>query len=187
MVLSALSSILWLPDGAQAIRNVAATLRPGTGQVLFRDYAAGDLAEERLAGEGRSQRIADGFYARWDGTRAFYFTEVGGAPFFLECPLTPCAAAFIFGCSLSLPRLPPLCFALISCWQGGAAPALACVRVLLLSPLFLLWCRVGILGLFCSQRAPCKVLGKPCSPSVLLAVSTQSLRRLLVPLCKERL
>jgi methyltransferase-like protein 6 len=60
----------------QAIRNVARTLRPGSGQVLFRDYAVGDLAQDRLAQEGRAQRIGDNFYARWDGTRAFYFSEV---------------------------------------------------------------------------------------------------------------
>ncbi|GAB4823086.1 hypothetical protein N2152v2_010132 [Parachlorella kessleri] len=61
----------------QAIRNIARTLKPGTGQVLFRDYAVGDLSEGRLAQQGRSQRIEDNFYARWDGTRAYYFTEVG--------------------------------------------------------------------------------------------------------------
>eukprot|EP00887_Chlorella_sp_A99_P007498 scaffold2.g7498.t1 len=58
-----------------ALARVAACLRPGAGRVLFRDYAAGDLAAERFGGAGRQQRLGDGFYARWDGTRAFFFTE----------------------------------------------------------------------------------------------------------------
>ena len=41
-----------------------------------RDYAAGDLCQDRLAGEGRQQRLSDSFYVRWDGTCAFYFGEV---------------------------------------------------------------------------------------------------------------
>ncbi|PRW58059.1 Methyltransferase 6 [Chlorella sorokiniana] len=58
----------------RAIRRVAATLRPG-GRLLFRDYAAGDLCQERLAGEGRQQQLGDNFFVRWDGTCAYYFTE----------------------------------------------------------------------------------------------------------------
>ncbi|CAI7775876.1 unnamed protein product, partial [Closterium sp. NIES-54] len=49
-----------------AIANVATVLKPG-GHVLVRDYAAGDLAQERL--RHKEQRIADNFY------RAYYFTE----------------------------------------------------------------------------------------------------------------
>jgi SAM-dependent methyltransferase len=45
------------------------------GQILFRDYADGDLAQERLQLEHKQQRIGEGFYMRGDGTRAFYFTE----------------------------------------------------------------------------------------------------------------
>ena len=41
-----------------------------------RDYAAGDLAQDRLAAEGRQQLLGASFYVRWDGTRAFYFSEV---------------------------------------------------------------------------------------------------------------
>ena len=58
-----------------AVANVARTLVPGKGQVLFRDYCRGDLAQERLQLYGKQQRIGEGFYMRGDGTRAYYFTE----------------------------------------------------------------------------------------------------------------
>lgn len=60
----------------QAIRNVAQTLRPGTGKVLFRDYAEGDLAHGRLGDAGKQQKLGLNFYVRGDGTRCFYFSEV---------------------------------------------------------------------------------------------------------------
>jgi len=58
-----------------AIRNLAVVMRRSTeSRVFVRDYAAGDLAEERL--ESKSHRkISDNFYVRGDGTRAYYFTE----------------------------------------------------------------------------------------------------------------
>eukprot|EP00271_Cylindrocystis_brebissonii_P007832 TRINITY_DN21644_c0_g2_i1.p1 TRINITY_DN21644_c0_g2~~TRINITY_DN21644_c0_g2_i1.p1 ORF type:complete len:787 (+),score=119.58 TRINITY_DN21644_c0_g2_i1:73-2433(+) len=56
-----------------ALKNVTSVLKPG-GHVLVRDYAAGDLAEERLAGKSK-QKLDENFYVRGDGTRAFYFTE----------------------------------------------------------------------------------------------------------------
>ena len=61
-----------------ALARVAACLRPGTGRVLFRDYTEGDLAAARLAAVGRQQRLDANFYSRWDGTRSFFFSEVGG-------------------------------------------------------------------------------------------------------------
>lgn len=61
----------------QAVHNVARCLAPG-GRLLFRDYAEGDLAQERLAGEGKGgRRLGHNFYVRGDGTRCYYFTEVG--------------------------------------------------------------------------------------------------------------
>ena len=67
-----------------ALRNVAEVLKPG-GKVLFRDYAKGDLAEERFDGKQKSQKISDSFYVRGDGTRAFYFTEAGLDRLFEDC------------------------------------------------------------------------------------------------------
>ena len=51
------------------------SLSPG-GRVCVRDYARGDLAQGRLSNTRQPQRLGqEGFYARWDGTRAYYFTE----------------------------------------------------------------------------------------------------------------
>lgn len=63
----------------QAVANVASVLNPGKGRVLVRDYAEGDLAQLRLAGPTRKQRLSHNFYVRSDGTQAYYFTQV--------CPL----------------------------------------------------------------------------------------------------
>lgn len=60
----------------QAVANVARALKPGSGRVLVRDYADGDLAQLRLAGPTRHQRISENFFARSDGTQAYFFTQV---------------------------------------------------------------------------------------------------------------
>ena len=72
----------------QAVQHFKEVLRPRTGTVLVRDYAAGDLAEQRLAATSRRKRLDDHFYVRGDGTRCLFFTEVR-----VQSLLTTCAAA----------------------------------------------------------------------------------------------
>ncbi|XP_077239744.1 S-adenosyl-L-methionine-dependent methyltransferases superfamily protein [Tasmannia lanceolata] len=54
------------------LQNIGKVLKPN-GHVLFRDYAVGDLAQERLT--CKDQQISENFFVRGDGTRAFYFSE----------------------------------------------------------------------------------------------------------------
>ncbi|KAK6236712.1 hypothetical protein SCA6_012049 [Theobroma cacao] len=54
------------------LQNIKKVLKPN-GYVLFRDYAVGDLAQERFS--GKDQKISENFYVRGDGTRAFYFSN----------------------------------------------------------------------------------------------------------------
>jgi hypothetical protein len=60
----------------QAIENLKTVLKPHSGSVIVRDYATGDLAQQRLACEGRHKRLAPDFYVRGDGTRCLYFSKV---------------------------------------------------------------------------------------------------------------
>jgi methyltransferase-like protein 6 len=66
----------------QAVQNIASVLKPGTGRVLFRDYAEGDLAQTRLEGSSSGVKfIRKNFYVRGDGTCCYYYTEVGSKGF----------------------------------------------------------------------------------------------------------
>lgn len=69
-VLSAISPSRMLA----ALVNINSVLRVG-GIVCFRDYSFGDLAQKRLDTRGRARKIEENFFARGDGTRAYFFTE----------------------------------------------------------------------------------------------------------------
>ncbi|MCJ1478028.1 hypothetical protein MMC13_006703 [Lambiella insularis] len=64
-VFSALSPQQW----RQAVRNVWQVLRPG-GEVCFRDYGRGDLAQVRFK---KGRWLEENFYVRGDGTRVYFF------------------------------------------------------------------------------------------------------------------
>jgi Methyltransferase domain len=55
------------------LQNVAATLRPGEGVLIFRDYGRFDLAQIKL-GTQPSKLLQDNFYRKHDGTKCYYFT-----------------------------------------------------------------------------------------------------------------
>lgn len=64
-----------------AVNNMSKVLKPG-GLVLFRDYAIYDKAMLRFS---EQSKIADQFYARQDGTRAYFFTKKQLVSLFTNC------------------------------------------------------------------------------------------------------
>jgi tRNAThr (cytosine32-N3)-methyltransferase len=66
-IFSALSPDQW----AQAVANARRLLKPG-GEILFRDYGRGDLAQVRFK---KGRYLDENFYVRGDGTRVYFFEE----------------------------------------------------------------------------------------------------------------
>lgn len=66
-IFSALAPEQW----AQAVRNIWRVLKPG-GQVFFRDYGRGDLAQVRFK---KGRYMEENFYVRGDGTRVYFFEQ----------------------------------------------------------------------------------------------------------------
>jgi tRNAThr (cytosine32-N3)-methyltransferase len=66
-IFSALNPRQW----DQAVRNIWKVLKPG-GQVLFRDYGRGDLAQVRFK---KGRWMEENFYVRGDGTRVYFFEQ----------------------------------------------------------------------------------------------------------------
>ncbi len=78
-IFSALSPEQW----AQAVSNIFRVLKPG-GEVLFRDYGRGDLAQVRFR---KGRWMEENFYVRGDGTRVYFFEKEELARIWTQTPL----------------------------------------------------------------------------------------------------
>ena len=66
-IFSALHPLQW----KQAVCNIWRLLKPG-GEVCFRDYGRGDLAQVRMK---KGRWMEENFYIRGDGTRVYFFAQ----------------------------------------------------------------------------------------------------------------
>lgn len=66
-IFSALSPDQW----ATCVHNIFQLLKPG-GEIFFRDYGRGDLAQVRFK---KGRYLDENFYVRGDGTRVYFFDE----------------------------------------------------------------------------------------------------------------
>jgi len=66
-IFSALNPMQW----KQTVYNINRLLKPG-GEVLFRDYGRGDLAQVRFKA---GRWMEENFYVRGDGTRVYFFEQ----------------------------------------------------------------------------------------------------------------
>ena len=73
-LLFCLSAIAPGPGMIQAVKNAAATLLPGKGVLVFRDYGRFDEAQMKLGTSRNKQLDEANFYRKHDGTKCYYFT-----------------------------------------------------------------------------------------------------------------
>ncbi|KAL7625432.1 hypothetical protein AAE478_004652 [Parahypoxylon ruwenzoriense] len=80
-IFSALSPTQW----KRAVHNIYRVLKPG-GEVCFRDYGRGDLAQVRFK---KGRYLEENFYIRGDGTRVYFFEKDELAQIWSEAPAAP--------------------------------------------------------------------------------------------------